>query len=292
MKFKWSFLILLIVTALIATAGFLRYNITRKALIKVSIFDLSAQLSDFQKWEKWDKLISNKGFSLHINSPAAFVLQKQENRHASAQYITLRPANSDILTQIVWTKSITGFEWLKAKFTGKDEIQDQLNNLKAFAENPSNLYGYPIRKTLVSDPLLCLYRKMVAKENVAEYIAQMLKDLNRYLTDNNISFKREYYYVSYFPVDSKNTELAVGVPIAGEFKAKDSFEILKFPVGGRLLVGDYEGPTAAVNKLYAAMDKYITDKKMSRVALPMEKYPCNSALNTAAIKMQLIYPVY
>jgi predicted transcriptional regulator YdeE len=299
MKLKWLFLILLIAVALIATAGVLRYNITRKALIKVSIFDLSAQLSDFQKWEKWDKLIFDKKssdlndrFSLHINSPAAFVLQKQENSHTSAQYITLKPANADLLTQIEWTKSTTGFEWLLTKFTGKDDINNQLNSLKAFAEDPSNLYGYPIRVTKVSDPLLCLNRKTVTKANAKDNIPQMVQHLSRYLSDNNISYKRDYYYVSYFPLDSKNMEIAVGVSVTEEFRAKNNFEILKFPVNGRLLIADYEGPTAYLNKLYIAMDKYVTDKKMSKVALPIEKYPYNPALNTEAIKMQLIYPIY
>lgn len=290
MKFKWPFLILLVAVVLIATAGFLRYTLTRKALIKVSIFDLSAQLSDLKKWEKWDKLISDKDFSLHINSPASFVLQ--DNGHASAQYIILKPVNADILTQIEWTKSTTGFEWLLTKFTGKDDINNQLNSLKAFAEDPSNLYGYPIRVTKVSDPLLCLNRKTVTKENVKDNIPQMVQHLSRYLSDNNISYKRDYYYVSYFPLDSKNMEIAVGVSITEDFKTKNNFEILKFPVNGRLLVGDYEGPTTQLNKLYIAMDKYVTDKKMSKVALPMEKYPYNPALNTEAIKMQLIYPVY
>lgn len=290
MKFKWPFLILLVAVVLIATAGFLRYTLTRKALIKVSIFDLSAQLSDLKKWEKWDKLISGKDYSLHINSPAFFILQN--NSHASAQYITLKPANADILTQIEWTKSTTGFEWLLTKFTGKDDINNQLNSLKAFAEDPSNLYGYPIRVTNVSDPLLCLNRKTVTKANAKDNIPQMVQQLSRYLSDNNISYKRDYYYVSYFPLDSKNMEIAVGVSITEEFKTKNNFEILKFPVNGRLLVGDYEGPTTQLNKLYIAMDKYVTDKKMSKVALPMEKYPYNPALNTEAIKMQLIYPVY
>lgn len=290
MKFKWPFLILLVAVVLIATAGFLRYTLTRKALIKVSIFDLSAQLSDLKKWEKWDKLISDKDFSLHINSPASFVLQ--DNGHASAQYIILKPVNADILTQIEWTKSTTGFEWLLTKLTGKDDINNQLNSLKAFAEDPSNLYGYPIRVTKVSDPLLCLNRKTVTKANAKDNIPQMVQQLSRYLSDNNISYKRDYYYVSYFPLDSKSIEIAVGISITEEFKTKNNVEILKFPVNGRLLVGDYEGPTTQLNKLYIAMDKYVTDKKISKVALPMEKYPYNPALNTEAIKMQLIYPVY
>jgi effector-binding domain-containing protein len=290
MKLKWPFMILLIAIVLITTAGFLRYTITRKAIIKVSIFDLSAQLSDFQKWERWDKQIPDKQFSLHINSPASFVLQ--DKGHKYAQYISLKPVNADMLTQIEWTKSVTGFEWLMAQFTVNDEIEDQLKSLKIFAENPSNLYGYPIRINKVSDPLLCLHRKTVAKENVKANIPKMVQDISRYLSQNSIAYKRNYYYVSYFPVDSKNIEIAVGIPVTDEFKAKNSFELLKFPVNGRLLVGDYEGPATQLNKIYIAMDKYVTDKKMSKVALPMEKYPYSAASDTAAIKMQLIYPVY
>jgi effector-binding domain-containing protein len=292
MKFRWPFLILLMAGVLIAIAGFLRYSTTRKALIKVSIFDLSAQLSDFQKWEKWDKLISDEQYSLHINSPAAFVLQKQANGPASVQYITLKPVNADILTQIEWTKTETGFEWMMAKLAGKNEIQDQLNSLKTFAENPSNLYGYHIKIMPVNDPMFCLYRKTVAKENAKDKIPQMIQELGQYLSKNNIPYKRDYYYVSYFPVDNKNIEIAVGVSLTEEFKTKDSFEIIKFPANGRLLVGDYEGPPTGINKLYAAMDKYVTDKKMRKVALPMEKFPYNPSLNTEVIKMQLIYPVY
>jgi effector-binding domain-containing protein len=312
MKFKWPFMILLVAVVLIATAGFLRYHITSKALVKASIFDLSAQLSDLQKWEKWDKLIlhdkitpdfnrsANQVFlpgnirvTLQVINPAAFVLQKHENaRISSAQYITLKPVNADMLTQIEWTTSATGFEWLMAKVAGKDEIEDELNSLKAFAENPSNIYGYPIRVTKVSDPLLCLHRKTVAKQNVKNNIPQMLQELSQYLSKMGISYKRDHYYVSYFPVDSKDIEIAVGIAVTKEFKAQNNFELLKFPVNGRLLTGEYQGPANSINKLYAALDKYVTDKKMSKVALPMEKYPYSASLNPDTIKLQLIYPVY
>jgi len=312
MKFKWLLLILLAAIALIVTTGVLRYHVTSKALVKVSIFDLSAQLSDLQKWEKWDQLIFHDKttsdfnrsanqvflpggirFSLQVVNPAAFVLQKQENtRITSAQYITLKPVNADLLTQVEWTTSVTGFEWLVVKLTGKDKIKDELNNLKSFVENPSHLYGYPIRVITVNDPMLCLNRKTVSKQNVKDHIPQMVQELSLYLSGNNIPYKRDYYYVSYFPLDSKNMEIAVGISVNKEITAKGSFELLKFPVNGRLLVGDYAGPAAGVHKIYAAMDKYVTDKKMSKVSLPMEKYPLNAVLNSAAIKMQLIYPVY
>nr|WP_067053235.1 hypothetical protein [Mucilaginibacter sp. L294] len=311
MKFKWPFMILLVAIVLIAGAGILRYHITSKALVKASIFDLSAQLSDLQKWEKWDKLIfhdkttpnfnrsanqvflpGNIRFSLQVINPAAFVLQKQENARISAQYIMLRSVNADMLTQIEWTTSVTGFEWLMAKLTGKDKIRDELNSLKSFAENPSHLYGYPIRVTTVSAPMLCLNRKTVTKQNVKSNIPQMVQELSQYLSENSIPYKRDYYYVSYFPLDSEHMEVAVGISVNKEIRAKGSFELLKFPVNGRLLVGDYAGPTADIHKIYAAMDKYVTDKKMSKVSLPMEKYPHSAALNSAAIKLQLIYPVY
>ncbi|MES2064370.1 MAG: hypothetical protein V4456_20805 [Bacteroidota bacterium] len=292
MKFRWPLMILLIAVVLAATAGFLPHTTTRKALIKVSIFDLSAQLSDFQKWQKWDRLIVDKRYSLHINSPASFVLQKREDSPKSAQYITLKAVSADMLTQIEWTKNETGFEWLATKFNGKDEVADQLNSLKTFAENPSNLYGFPVRVSQVTEPLICLDRKTVGKGNIKDNIPQMVRQLSQYLSASNIPYKRDYYYVSYFAIDDKNTEIAVGVSVTEEFKAKDNFELLKFPVNGRLLIGDYQGPSNGINKLYAALDKYVTDKKMSKVALPMEKYPYNATPDTGTIKMQLIYPVY
>ena len=311
MRYKWHLIVLLVAVVLIATAGLLRYNVTRTALIKVSIFNLSAQLSDLQKWEKWDKLIfdgkkepdyirsanevllpGNTRFSLQVNSPAAFVLHKQENDVRTTQFISLRPVNADRVTQIEWTKSETGLEWVRAKLMGDDEIESELNSLKMFAENTSHLYEYPIKVASVSDPLLCLYRQLFVKENAAEHIPQMLIELSKYLSDNNIIYQKDHYYVAYHPVNSKNTEIAVGIPVNKQIPAKGNFEILKFPANGRLLVGDYEGEFAGINKLYAAMDKYVTDKNISKVALPMEKYPYNAALNTGVIKMQVIYPIY
>jgi effector-binding domain-containing protein len=319
MKRKRSLVVLVLLMVCISiTAGVLKYTISEKATIRVSLFDLSAQLTNLESWEKWNTALFNKhhivsvinepdgkqsqatdsaghiALRLTVINPAIFQLDQLVKNDSSLQVITIQSTEKGGFSNIQWLSKKSGFQWLFEKITGGDQISAQLNDLKKFAESTQGLYGFPIQSAKVTDHIICTKRAVMPTGDFQPHIKEMLSDMRQFLKLNHIVTAKDYYYVSYSSLLGGKSELAVGIPVKTESAPKDGVEFLKFPDGGNLLVGTYEGNPSGIKKLYAALDKYISDKRLAKVAQPMEKYTDDpeTVNNKSAIKMQIIYPVY
>jgi hypothetical protein len=314
---KKGLFVLIGIVILIAFAGFLNYDAVRETSIKVSLFDLSAQLTDLRQWENWNsqfikksKISVDKGqagkqsqsvtlpngkvLTLTVLNPTLLLLDQKGNGSGATQSINIHASKLLDHTDVQWVYEQSGFEWLRDKLTGGDKVSAELNNLKHFAESTAHLYGFPIELTSVTDPIICTKKQVVAAGNLQAEIEIILADIKQFLKLHSIPAKNQHYYVSHLPVLDGKVELAVGIPVNITLKTMDGFDFLKFPKGGRLLVGNYTGKQAQTQQLYLAMDKYVMDKKLSKVAQSMEKYTVKPAAvkDSTWLHMQLIYPVY
>lgn len=319
MKSKRSLVVLVLLMVCVSiTAGVLKYSISEKATIKVSLFDLSAQLTSLESWEKWNTTLFNKhhivsiineldgkqsqatdstgriAFRLTVINPAIFQLDQLGGNSSPLQIITIESTEKGGFSNVQWLSKKTGFRWLFEKITGRDQISAQLNDLKKFAESTQGLYGFPIQSAKVTDHIICTKRAVMPMGNFQPHIKELLSDMREFLKLNHIITAKDYYYVSYSSLLGGKSELAVGIPVKTESAPKDGVEFLKFPDGGNLLVGTYEGNPSGIKRLYTALDKYISDKRLAKVAQPMEKYTDDPETidNKRIIKMQIIYPVY
>jgi effector-binding domain-containing protein len=66
------------------------------------------------------------------------------------------------------------------------------------------------------------------------------------------------------------------------------------PSKGKMLTGYYEGVYPGLRKLYEAMDRYVTDKRLKLIAVPYERYLTDprSAADSLHMKIELCYPVF
>lgn len=315
---KKGVLITLLVIIITGAAGaFISFDVTRVQTIKASMFDLSAQISNLQNWKKWDARFINPADSisgivtidkkqtqiatangkitaiLTVINPA--LVQLQQTKSGSVQIIALQPTEKQDVTAVSWSSKINGFRWLAATIFGSDEITGQLNLLKKFAESTEGIYGYPIAIRKVTELIICTKTETIAPGNLQPFVITLLADIRQFLKTNNLPAAKNYYYVSTSSVIGGKLELTVGIPVASEILASNNFKFLKFPVGGNLLTGTYKGTLSGIPQIYAAMDKYVRDKRLSKVAQSMEKYtddPSVLAAHSNDVVMQLIYPVY
>jgi effector-binding domain-containing protein len=312
---KRGIIVLAVLIITLSIALFATYTVTTSATIKTPMFDLSGLLTDLNNWKKWDTSFFNKDDSVSIvNSPGvkqshavdlqgrermkltvinpAFLLIEQNG--VSSQVITMQTAPQNQYTDVQWITKKAGWQWLRDKVTGNDEISPALNNLRKFAENTADLYGFPIRMTKVIDPVFCTKRVVVQSANFKYHIPELLADLHRFMAANKMTASKDYYYVSSSPLMGDKTELGVGIPVQSFPHARDGFEILELPVDGHLLIGSYKGLRSEIQHLYNAMDKFVLDKHLSKVAQPMELYTDEPAApdQKGSITMQIVYPIY
>jgi hypothetical protein len=297
MKKNRIILILTLFILIVGITGFATYNTSEDITVKVSIFDLSAQLSNLQSWPKWNHLIRLNGQSslkLTVVNPALFQLQDPQNGNDITQVIAIYPTDINGFTKINWVVQKSGFSWLAEKISGKNEIRFQLNSLKKFAESTQGRYGFLITLSKTTDHLICIKKRIVPPGNVQPYVAALLGDVYHFLKLNKIPVAGNYYYVSSSLLIDQKTELVVGLPVKSSSSPKDSVEFLTLPANAYLVVGSLHGNAENEQQLYIAMDKYLMDNGLHKLAQPMEKYTDNSQniSNQSNIDMQIIYPVY
>ena len=271
--------------------------------------DISSLLSAPANWAKWNQLrvvseldskqIPNPSgnettFTLTMMNPALFTLKQQKGNDSVVQVISLQSLKRGDNTQVIWVAEKNGFQWLKEKLTGYNEIPTSLDNLKKFAESTSDLYGFPIRLTKVVDPFICTKRIAFPQGNSEAHVQELLTKVKQFIKDDHMTATKDYYYVSSYPLVDGRSELTVGIPVKYSFIPKNGVELLALPADGNILVGSYKGLSSGVQSIYNAMDKYVTDKHLGKVAHSMEQYPDSATTTTAGgVKnIQLIYPVY
>jgi hypothetical protein len=119
--------------------------------------------------------------------------------------------------------------------------------------------------------------------------------LQEYCKAHGITATKDYYFLSTSFSDEKNVQLAAGIPVQKQAAhQQDNFKFLRLPSNGRLVMGVYNGKYAAKQQLYTAMDKYILDKRLKKVAQPLEQYQDTDTSFAADsnIFMKLFYPVF
>jgi hypothetical protein len=86
----------------------------------------------------------------------------------------------------------------------------------------------------------------------------------------------------------------VGIPVSSRRPEKGGIQFLKLPAQGRLLVGSYEGPDSIMSRLYQAMDKYVLDKELKKVAVSFEKKHRKffEVDEPGRSVHELVYPIY
>jgi hypothetical protein len=112
-----------------------------------------------------------------------------------------------------------------------------------------------------------------------------------------------YVYTAFTPVSKDTTEVAVGLSVHSLGPEEEGIKFLELPAAGRLLVGSYTGSYSQMGELYRVMDQYMGDKRLRKVAMPMEKRPFPSGANgicgnsgmpkdSQDERLELAYPIY
>jgi hypothetical protein len=315
-KRKFIALIIFFIFFAALAAGLFYYQASVGVSVKASMFDVSAQLVDGSNWTKWNPELKNatigqakagnnnnqqvittpngRLLKLSIVSPASIIAEQSTNGSTVLQAIDIHSGKVYGYTDVQWIKKQNGFNWILDIMFRQNTLAKQLAGFKSYVENPLHVYGFPIRLTRVIDAVICTKKQYILPGNTLPYVEDMVSNIHSYLNSKNIKVKASYYYVSYSALINGKIELAVGVPVEAGAYGDKGYEFLELPENGQILTGTYNGPYSQLKNLYLAMDKYVMDKKLNKVAQPMEKYttPATSIKPNTLINMQVIYPVY
>jgi hypothetical protein len=146
-----------------------------------------------------------------------------------------------------------------------------LDSLKKFLEDPMTHYGFDISIQRVKDTLVMTRRDTVVAALAAMCIDTLRDQLMNYLRQHGVSSSAIDIYIVNEPVSKDRVLVAVGVPVSRLLPDEKGVELLRFPVNGRLLIGRHHGASTELPDLRRAMDKYMRDQHLTKVALPFTK---------------------
>jgi len=304
------------VLVLLLLKGPFIFKITAAIPISRPIDEVAIQFTDLKNWPHWHPDLAGKNpdslhyslsteevnsfirtagpqFTLTAVNPAGIVYKEKFNNKITHHSLLATSDSLGRTTRVSGTSFVNAWEWLKEKISPQNKLKKELQSLKIFLENPLTFYGFPIHIEPVSDTLIMTFQKIIPRGETNLPFQQVYQELTDYARINKLIYK-PYRYLSVKGIDNHNFQLAMGIPVNKKVKAAKNIRFLEMPRGGRLLVGSTTGSPSGIRKLYAAMEGYMKDKGLKRVADPLEKYehfPL-SAADSLHIKVEVQIPIY
>ncbi len=311
----WIFAALVLLIIILFAAPF-RFTLTKDIIISRPIYDVVNQFTDLHNWQNWQPDFINKKdstlyfssnttqvnsfihtsnnhrFTLTATNPAGIVFKEENANKINYQSILAEPDSMGKSTHIFWKKYLTPLDWIKEKFINTN-INTELISLKQSLEDPIKFYGFDIQLKNVQDTLFITKKIIIPVAGINKNAQQIFNELKSYIQIHQLA-ARDYGYISYKKLNSTQIQLAVGIPVSKRINNINDYSFLELPAQGRLLVGKYEGQYSHINNLYEAMQRYIHDNNLQRVADPLEKYQNTSSplTDTSFIKTEVYFPVY
>lgn len=308
---------ILLVLLLVLLKGPFIFKLSGNISISRPIDEVAVQFTDLKNWPHWHPdLVGKNPDSIHfsettgkVNSfievsdgrrftltavnPAGIVFKESFKNSNSYQSLIAVPDSMGRTTIVTGIRFVSGWDWIREKVSPQNKIIRVLQSFMFFVENPLTFYGFPIEIRPVSDSLIMTGQRIIRAGAKNLPIQQIYKELTDYARANNLPYKT-YHYISIKATDSGHIRVAVGIPVNKRGPAVKDIKFLEMPIRGRLLIGSVTGSPARIKELYVAMEKYIKDKNLKRVADPLEKYgyfPV-SAEDSLHISVEVQIPIY
>lgn len=316
-KRKWIVVITTFVILLFCFILLLPIPIELKREIKIesSLVNVSSQVTDLQNWAHWHPLLINKdttlfsysngsktvNATLHIHrhdftivktNPVDITIDEKDEEKEIFESLTIKPDAYGRFTYVQWIKVITPYIWLKERYNLTSEIENGLQNLKNFMEDPYQFYGFPIEIRPVVDTLVIIKQAVVTENDLHNTIQKLFSNLQQYTLANKINgnVKR---IAGFIPAGNNKVEVTAGLVVNKKAPEKEDIHYLTMPKEGRMLVGHFDGDYKNIKLLYNALEKFITDKHLKTIAMPYEKYLTDpySSEDSLHMKIEVYFPI-
>lgn len=258
----------------------------------------AAVLQNYEKWKSWwpqsndslppDSSFSYKDYHYKLITPltdgADIDLYKKarpdepggQGNHLSTRIQVVSSGRDSVY--LAWSANIiTGHNPFKrlAQFfearTIKNNMEEVLQNLGAFAGKTENIYGFTIERTTFTDTVLIATKFSTEAYPTIETIYKAITRLKGKIKDAGAEEKD-------FPMlnvkkndDNARYETMIAICINKEIKVDpDDFISLMVPMKDRFLKADVTGGPLTVKKAHEAIGNYMNDHFLSAPAIPFD----------------------
>ncbi|MGI4805053.1 MAG: hypothetical protein ACRYFL_09800 [Janthinobacterium lividum] len=309
---KISFLILLLLAFLLIC--FIPIQQHKTLNINAQFFITMQQLLQPANWEKWQPEVKkawqkdpvqvkiskhNTVFSIQIPGSIitfsaqgfTFYVDKNSSWHNSRYQFVMIPVLKDGTAMLTINQKTNLWNRLLDLLSQKPE--NDLDQLKAFLEDPRQYYGFDIRRTTVTDSNVVVEKRRVSIQNKALEIAGTEQDLKVYVHQQNLKIVQPII-ADIRAIGKDSLRIMIGLPVDKQTVSAGKIEFMHLPSHGRMLTGLYNGKYGGRQKLYLAMKTYIADHNLSSPEDAYEKYLDNKipVSDTSWVRLQVNFPIF
>jgi hypothetical protein len=246
------------------------------------------------------KQISLDNHSLEVtsfNTISSIIRASYGNTHKEFLFAaTSDPAVMESCRVTLTYKSTLFNKWFNTK--SKELVKNatkSLENLKDFMEDTRQFYGYQIEQTIVADTSFIFLSTTVPMAEKRKATKTLFDRLITYSEKKNAGYNGTRIFYS-MPYSNGQIMLfaSIGVTNRIDIPESDEIQYKKMPFGKNLLMATYQGPYGEVSKVYAALENFKSDHKLSSMAIPYQKFLSEGYdfSDEQIVQMKVYYPIF
>jgi hypothetical protein len=278
-------------------------KINSTVYIKSNYNNVNRSLQEKEKWEQWwkqdnndDLIYEEANFSLSNSFLNVAEVSVKENDSIAKSLITVLQLKRDS-SIVEWEYKLPGskvYDNKIKKYFRSKKIKSQFNrklqDLKAFVENPINIYGLKIEQEKVKDSSFISVRNTLQSYPTTEDIYALVDQLTTYIHETEA--KQTDYPMLHVLQQNNNYEIMVALPVNKNLPAKGNIQPKRM-VLGNILVAEVIGGDETVRKGLQELDKYVNDYGKISPAIPFASLITDrrKERDSSKWRTKLYYPV-
>jgi hypothetical protein len=277
--------------------------------IKCPANKLNDCLHNSNTWKSWwpaeshtngNNTVYFKDYSYSLAEPytngAAIRLTKNKKTYPTKLLLIPQGFDSTVVQWKVSLKTspnpiIKMLEYFEA-FDIKNKLDAILNNLRNFAGNTKNVYGFPIERTTFTDTILIATRFESSAYPSISTIYGAIQNLKSQIAAAGAK-EKDYPMFNVIKKDSTHFETMIAICIDKAIRTVPPYFISRMvPMKDRFLKTGVTGGPLTIKKAHEAIDEYMKDHILSQPAIPFEILVTdrNKETDTSKWKTTIFYP--
>jgi predicted transcriptional regulator YdeE len=308
---------LLIVIVLVVLVAILYIPLDKKDVIKInaSYFNCYQQLASPQNWEKWQSDINgvyqtdsslcklttvtngfkimtpDENFIVQKQSSTSFAVKRNKHNNEIRYNCAILPDTSGLITSMVINYSTSVMKYIFSRLSGTNLYQADIYDFKKYMEDTNAYYGYYIKTDFLTEKKIIVNRKTVLTKDVLVEAATMRNQLYHYIKQKDLK-QTAPLMLQYTARSQDSVQVMLGIPVHKAIRPGQGFLYMEIPAGN-VLVADFSGRYNDKHKVYAAMEKYVQDRRIHKKIAPLEVFDGALPGNADDVAIfRIVYPVF
>lgn len=272
--------------------------------IHAALPGVSRSLYDSNNWKKFwptktpfaldnrDYLIKGKFFN-------AFNIDIASDKDTLSSIINLLLIRTDSINvnwsseQITSSNPFNRFVQYRQGIATEKNMKKILTRMKEFMEQTTNIYGFDIKQTIVTDSALISTRRVLDHQPTVKDIGGMIQSLKKYITEHNAA-EQNFPMLNVLQIDSAHYEVMTAIAVDRQLPLTNDFAPKFLLKGGNMLEGEIKGGPTRIETALKEFENYRSDYKFPAPAKPYQLLITDRLKEPDTTKWmtRLYYPIF